>query len=1694
MYINSVDSSPVSVHNTRQPSITLVSLRALSFIAKAFFAFSLVALLASRLSFAAVENLSIVEDYALTHPVNPVARNFGIWTEATDEGGAAPGTTNDGLIFNKGDFIGSRYLPCFGVRYHHPQHVVRLPNKDGRAYFATTHSDYIRGVNPDLTTFDGGPAGRMTVYKSFAKTDPSTDRVVKSTTPGVADGIAVWEDTFNNAGGKDGRIRWGFNHPGKMQVIGNILLVSMEQWQPNQYIDQCRVDGIGSADDAVFFYDVRDPENPQYWGRLTASELGTGAPINDVEVFQMGDIYVLKVLNKFFTSPDVRPEISGWTEMGPVPAAFGFKEKSQGRVIDSYELYNDNPDWLLGGFPVGGGVPWEPGVKRPIFYNAEEDTSNLVGGDEVMLFQSICINSPSAPQCLRPGIRPVSAPGLVIGIAQPENDNMFHRSAPNINAGEVDYDAGSIYVSGGRPIIYASCIDCGGAYDVISVVYDDRNRYLTLSQALLSPNLNPIEEWSIISQGGDWFANWDESAAFNGDLAQTTPMKGNRRAIITTNISGTGILTFNWKVSSEINDYLRFEIDGNEVVNIPKISGESGWLQRSYAVQTSGNHTLNWIYQKNGSVNGGEDLAYLDGVSFTPSPVSNAYTVTNNSNSGLGSLRYAIDTGFNYIEFDPSLNGATIDLTSPLVLTQFTTILASNLSNGLTLDGNNTAQILKINAGANINGLRIIRGKSVGNGAGIENLAGHLTLVDSTLDGNRADAYGGGIINLGGTVTLQNSTLTNNFSSLGGGALYNGNNAASEVMIINSTLAHNSSDSNGAGIYNYLGKVTLIHTTVARNNASVRTGGINNEGGSIIVNNSIVAENTDNGTAPDFYSTTAIDVNGQNLIGNNAGVSSSFPADEFVGTPANPLNPMLATLTNNGGSTSTLQPHFGSPVIDAANHILIFDQRGEPRAVDPQDDIGAVEVLDNYGAVTNTLDDNSAGSLRVLIADAAIGSTVSFAPALDGKTIVMSSPLELNKNVSISASSLSNGLTLDGNNATRVLKINAGVIASINGLTIARASVASSGAAISNSGGILSVTDSTFVDNHAVAFGGAILNQDGTVTINSSSFVNNSAASGGGAIYNGNLATTTTTVINSMFTGNSSAYGGAFDNRSELTLVHSTVVGNNATAYAGGIYNNGSVNIENSIIAENTDVNNRPDIFTFTPVITTGQNLIGNNFGTSIPPGPLVGTPSGLLNPMLSPFARNGGRTSTMMPLPGSPVIDAASMTMLVDQRQVPRSQGLASDIGSVEFIDNDNDGFDNGVDRFPEDSLEWIDTDRDGTGNNADIDDDNDTILDVFDLAPKRDPLNADWAISAGSFHSCALDDNGVNCWGSNGSGRSTPPITLSNPVAVSAGGNHTCALDDSGVQCWGSNTSLQTDVPVLSNASAVSAGSFHTCAVDDTGVKCWGETADGRTTVPYLSNPTAVSAGESHSCALDERGVTCWGSNTLGQSTVPALSNPIAVSAGDFHSCAIDDSGVKCWGLDNDGQTMIPFLNNPWNLSAGAAHTCAVDENGVKCWGLNNNGQTTLPTLSHAWAVSVGRDHSCALNDGGVKCWGGYNDFGETTVSSLTFDKDQDGLMDSLEDLNGNGQVDVGETDSNDIDSNDNGLVDGENGIVPIALYPSGLDLDQDGFVDGELTVAEFRVPIISRTTGLAILIMLMLAAGYLKRARNPDVEMRL
>ncbi|MBI4926457.1 MAG: choice-of-anchor D domain-containing protein [Anaerolineae bacterium] len=181
--------------------------------------------------------------------------------------------------------------------------------------------------------------------------------------------------------------------------------------------------------------------------------------------------------------------------------------------------------------------------------------------------------------------------------------------------------------------------------------------------------------------------------------------------------------------------------------------------------------------------------------------------------------------------------------------------------------------------------------------------------------------------------------------------------------------------------------------------------------------------------------------------------------------------------------------------------------------------------------------------------------------------------------------------------------------------------------------GALTINQSTLSDNNTSEWGGAIYNS-GTVSITQSTLVRNQANYGGGAIYNapsGALAIARSTLGQNHAAG---IDGGAIYNDGTLSLVNSTVAENSAPN-AGGLYLNGSTALLNTLIAKNIP----GQIFVAGSVSHTAGNLIDTGAGNSL----------------LANLGDYGGLTQTYALLPGSAAINAGALTFcdVIDQRGV---------------------------------------------------------------------------------------------------------------------------------------------------------------------------------------------------------------------------------------------------------------------------------------------------------------------------------------------------------------------------------------------------------------------------------------------------------
>jgi predicted outer membrane repeat protein len=248
------------------------------------------------------------------------------------------------------------------------------------------------------------------------------------------------------------------------------------------------------------------------------------------------------------------------------------------------------------------------------------------------------------------------------------------------------------------------------------------------------------------------------------------------------------------------------------------------------------------------------------------------------------------------------------------------------------------------------------------------------------------------------------------------------------------------------------------------------------------------------------------------------------------------------------------------------------------------------------------------------------------------------------------------------------------------------------GAGIENDGGGVFVSTGTFTDNTSSSGdGGAIWNLFGTSTIDSSQFVGNHAATKGGAIscYGSTLTLTNSafstnqsgdtggavfsecglTAINNTFYSNSAAGlgGGAVyqDSSQNAVMTYATIVGNSASTFGGGIYNNdglgGTLTLSKSIISTNTGGNCDGDI------VSGGYNL-SNDMGCG---GVFTGSDRSNATLPFGTFTNNGGPTSTLLPKSGNQAVNFIPLSQCQidrDQRDAARPAGNACDSGAVEL------------------------------------------------------------------------------------------------------------------------------------------------------------------------------------------------------------------------------------------------------------------------------------------------------------------------------------------------------------------------------------------------------------------------------------------
>jgi len=789
------------------------------------------------------------------------------------------------------------------------------------------------------------------------------------------------------------------------------------------------------------------------------------------------------------------------------------------------------------------------------------------------------------------------------------------------------------------------------------------------------------------------------------DQSTGRPSLANAPLVITDSVNITGLGAENITIDGDNGGNGIFEIgDGSQEISVtvedvtlangaqvaffaPGLSDPGG----TFLVSENANLTLqdSIITGSSASIGG---AIYNDGTTYLVNS-----TIENSSSSGDGAATAPLRTdgvivNRNKLNISNSIiqgnSGSAIGNFGELEVDSSNIYNNSSQYGGGGLDNGNTAIITN----------STIADNNADTGSGIRNRSdGTLTLDRSIVEGNNSsssdnnaiyslgttnitsstvrDHNGGsnvGIVVESGTTTIENSTVANNDApDIGVSGVIVRSGATADI--INSTIVDNDSRSS-AGVSNS-GTVNINNSTIANNEGGIGPGGVNSfSGGVANITSSIIANNTGSGDG------LVGDINGEfisggnNLIGNGDD-TSGFVDSDIVGTLDSPIDPQLGELQDNGGVTETVALQEGSPAIDVGSNPnnLETDQRGEgfDRTAGNGTDIGAYEVQSDDGNnggngeeneiifVSTTEDENDGDlsegdlSLReaVALANETPGAdTISFSSELlltgNIEILLTQGELEIEDDLTIYGSLEPEGVTISGNNNSRVFNIDDGnaensLDVKFRGFTITEGVVArddtdnlgggilnrenlnlidvdlidnsaefvgdgaftSKGGAIYTSGD-LELVNSTITGNNAT-FGGAIYSQGATVEITSSRINNNYAGFVGGGIY---VNDSELKLEDSTVTGNdgSFAFGGIAFNTSTGTILETTVSDNNAlNASDGGIAlaDNSEVDIRDSTISGNTALDNGGGISVgddSTANITNstiGNNSAGENGG-----------------------------------------------------------------------------------------------------------------------------------------------------------------------------------------------------------------------------------------------------------------------------------------------------------------------------------------------------------------------------------------------------------------------------------------------------------------------------------------------------------------
>jgi CSLREA domain-containing protein len=609
-------------------------------------------------------------------------------------------------------------------------------------------------------------------------------------------------------------------------------------------------------------------------------------------------------------------------------------------------------------------------------------------------------------------------------------------------------------------------------------------------------------------------------------------------------------------------------------------------------------------------------------------------------------------------------------------------------------------------------------------GGGVTN-QGSLTITSSTVSGN-SGSYGGGVYMTAGTATLINTTVAGNSAGGNGGGIAS---LSASLTLTNATVSGNHANSGGGGLWAPSGAVILNNSIVSGNSLP---GGDLAVSGTFSGQGNLIGTGGD-ALDPTTNILGVTDPKLRNLADNGGPTLTLLPLSGSPAIDAGLSLPSLPATDQRGVTRPLgLGPDIGaveidptSPYIETPSEVVTTQQD----VVDPGDDQISLREAIAYAAadpgddtitflagLSGTIALGSAGEL--LLNDSSGSVTIQTDPGVitidaHGQSRVLE--------VKAGTTATLSGLTITGGHVADV----GGGIYNSGDLTLQTCSIIGN-ASDQDAGGLFNddsataILDACLVENNTAQYGAGIYNKfgqaDGLLEISGSTIENNTASEFGGGIQtwgDANISTTTIAdnqgggltisdghvmVTASSITGNSitkTSGGGIGIVSGTVEITNSTIAGNTSAMNGGGIANaSATLTLTNATVSGNHSVAggglwDSSSALTLNNTIVSGNSLLGDTptpddlavSGTLSGQGNLIGTGGdaldpttnilGVTDPMLGALADNGGPTLTLLPLAGSPVIDAGASIPSppsTDQRGEPRPRGLGPDIGAVEL------------------------------------------------------------------------------------------------------------------------------------------------------------------------------------------------------------------------------------------------------------------------------------------------------------------------------------------------------------------------------------------------------------------------------------------